>query len=101
MSDTLAAQRRFFAEEIQLTSNLKTPGVIEALATVPRERFLPPGPWTIRGEADFQAAPRQTPDAEKRERADFVVDTSHGLDPVRAQIKDILAEVVKMPQRRT
>ena len=43
---------------------------------------------------------RQMPDAEKRKRADFVVDTSHGLDPVRAQISDILAEVVKMPQRR-
>jgi dephospho-CoA kinase len=43
---------------------------------------------------------RQMPDEEKRKRADFVVDTSHGLQPVRAQIKDILAEVVKMPQRR-
>jgi dephospho-CoA kinase len=43
---------------------------------------------------------RQTPDAEKRRRADFVVDTSAGLDPVRAQIRDILAEVVKMPIRR-
>jgi dephospho-CoA kinase len=30
-----------------------------------------------------------------------VVDTSHGLDPVRARIRDILAEVVKMPQRRS
>jgi dephospho-CoA kinase len=44
---------------------------------------------------------KQMPDAEKRKRADFVVDTSHGLDPVRAQIARILAEVVKMPQRRT
>jgi dephospho-CoA kinase len=44
---------------------------------------------------------RQLPDAEKRKRADFVVDTSHGLDPVRARIQDILAEVVKMPRRRT
>ncbi|TYO61960.1 dephospho-CoA kinase [Bradyrhizobium hipponense] len=43
---------------------------------------------------------KQTPDAEKRKRADFVVDTSYGLEPVRAQIRDILAEVVKMPQRR-
>jgi dephospho-CoA kinase len=43
---------------------------------------------------------RQTPDAEKRRRADFVVDTSSGLDPVRAQIRDILAKVVKMPLRR-
>jgi len=44
---------------------------------------------------------RQLPDAEKRKRADFVVDTSHGLDPVRAQIRDILDQAVKMPQRRS
>jgi dephospho-CoA kinase len=44
---------------------------------------------------------RQLPDAEKRKRADFVVDTSHGLDPVRERIRDILAEAVKMPQRRS
>lgn len=43
---------------------------------------------------------RQTPDAEKRQRADFVVDTSSGIEPVRARIRDILAEVVKMPIRR-
>ncbi|SEH79752.1 dephospho-CoA kinase [Tardiphaga sp. OK245] len=43
---------------------------------------------------------RQLPDAEKRKRADFVVDTSNGLDPVREQIREILAEAVKMPQRR-
>jgi dephospho-CoA kinase len=44
---------------------------------------------------------RQLPDAEKRRRADFVVDTSHGLDPVRARIRDILGEAAKMPQRRS
>ncbi|MHC2255024.1 dephospho-CoA kinase [Bradyrhizobium embrapense] len=44
---------------------------------------------------------KQMPDAEKRKRADFIVDTSHGLDPVRARIRDILAEVAKMPERRT
>jgi dephospho-CoA kinase len=44
---------------------------------------------------------RQMPDAEKRRRADFVVDTSHGLDPVRRQIADILRDVVKMPKRRS
>jgi protein-L-isoaspartate(D-aspartate) O-methyltransferase len=62
----LDAQRRFFAEEIQITSNVKSPAVIEALASVARERFLPPGPWTIRGEADFQAPMRQTPDGDPR-----------------------------------
>ena len=43
---------------------------------------------------------RQLPDPEKRKRADFVVDTSHGLDPVRARIRDILEQAVKMPRRR-
>lgn len=44
---------------------------------------------------------RQLPDAEKRKRADFVVDTSHGLDPVRDRIRDILVEAAKLPQRRS
>jgi len=43
---------------------------------------------------------RQLPDAEKRRRADFVVDTSHGLDPVRQRIRDILDEAARMPRRR-
>lgn len=64
-----------------------------------RERILARG--TMTPEALDAILARQLPDAEKRKRADFVVDTSHGLDPVRAAIGDILAEVVKMPQRRT
>jgi dephospho-CoA kinase len=63
-----------------------------------RERILARG--TMTNEALDAILARQLPDAEKRKRADFVVDTSHGLDPVRAAIRDILAEVVKMPQRR-
>jgi dephospho-CoA kinase len=63
-----------------------------------RERIMARG--TMTQEVLDSILARQLPDAEKRKRADFVVDTSHGLDPVRAQIKDILAAVVKMPQRR-
>jgi dephospho-CoA kinase len=44
---------------------------------------------------------RQMPDAEKRKRAHFVVDTSHGLDPVRARIRDILVEAAKMTPLRS
>jgi dephospho-CoA kinase len=44
---------------------------------------------------------RQLPDAEKRKRADFVVDTSNGLDPVRNQIRDILDRAANMPRRRS
>ena len=63
-----------------------------------RARILARG--TMTNEALDAILARQLPDAEKRKRANFVVDTSHGLDPVRAAIRDILAEVVKMPQRR-
>jgi dephospho-CoA kinase len=63
-----------------------------------RERILARG--TMTNEALDGILARQLPDAEKRRRADFVVDTSHGLDPVRTAIRDILAAVVKMPQRR-
>jgi dephospho-CoA kinase len=63
-----------------------------------RERILARG--TMTNEALDAILARQMPDAEKRKRADFVVDTSHGLDPVRARIRDILDQVVKMPVRR-
>ena len=63
-----------------------------------RERILARG--TMTAEALDAILARQLPDAEKRQRADFIVDTSHGLEPVRGQIRDILAEVVKMPRRR-
>jgi dephospho-CoA kinase len=73
--------------------------VVSTDAASQRERILARG--TMTNEALDAILARQLPDAEKRKRADFVVDTSHGLDPVRTAISDILAEVVKMPQRRT
>ena len=64
-----------------------------------RARIMARG--TMTSEALDSILARQLPDAEKRKRADFVVDTSDGLDPVRVQIRDILQQVVKMPQRRS
>ncbi|WP_426421867.1 dephospho-CoA kinase [Bradyrhizobium genosp. A] len=72
--------------------------VVSTSPEIQRQRVLARGTMD---EAKLDAIiAKQTPDAEKRKRADFVVDTSHGLEPVRAQITHILAEVVKMPQRR-
>ena len=63
-----------------------------------RERILARG--TMTPEALDAILARQLPDAEKRRRADFVVDTSHGLEPVRQRIRDILDEAARMPRRR-
>jgi dephospho-CoA kinase len=43
---------------------------------------------------------RQMPDAEKRRRADFVVDTSGEFDATRAQVRAILDAIATMPRRR-
>jgi dephospho-CoA kinase len=42
---------------------------------------------------------KQVPDAEKRRRADFVVDTSKDLDSTRAQVRAILQAAAKLPKR--
>ncbi len=72
--------------------------VVTTTPEIQRERILARDNMT--GEKLDAILARQLPDAEKRKRADFVVDTSHGLDPVRARIRDILQEVAKMPRRR-
>jgi protein-L-isoaspartate(D-aspartate) O-methyltransferase len=62
----LSDRRRLYAEEIEAISNIRSGAVVDALASVPRERFLGPGPWVVRGEADFQSGPRTTIDANPR-----------------------------------
>jgi dephospho-CoA kinase len=73
--------------------------VVTTTPEIQRERILARPNMTEEKLAAILA--RQMPDAEKRKRAHFVVDTSHGLDHVRARIRDILAEAAKMPPGRT
>ncbi len=72
--------------------------VVTTTPEIQRRRILSRDNMT--GEKLDAILARQMPDAEKRRRADFVVDTSHGLDPVRSQIRDILREAARMPRRR-
>jgi len=44
----LSQARRWFAEELRVTSPVRrNESVVDAFATVPRERFLGPGPWRL------------------------------------------------------
>ncbi len=71
---------------------------VTASAEVQRARLLArPGLTAEKLEALIS---NQLPDAEKRRRADFILDSSQGFDAARAQVKDILRQIAKMPKRR-
>ena len=71
--------------------------VVSAPAEVQRQRVLERPGMT---EEKFMAIlAKQLPDAEKRGRADFIVDSSKDFDHARAQVRDILRAVAKMTKR--
>jgi dephospho-CoA kinase len=71
--------------------------VVSAPAEIQRQRVLERPGMT---EEKFSAIlSKQLPDAEKRRRADFIVDSSKDFDHARAQVHDILRSVAKMTKR--
>jgi protein-L-isoaspartate(D-aspartate) O-methyltransferase len=70
-------QRHVYAEKISALAGVTTPGLTDAFAAVPRDAFLPPGPWLIVGEGQ---KPQQTSDADPRHIYENV---SVALDPAR------------------
>jgi dephospho-CoA kinase len=72
--------------------------VVSAPAEVQRARVLSrPGITTERLDALLA---RQMPDAQKRARAHFVVDSSRSFDSARAQVHAILRAIAALPGRR-
>jgi dephospho-CoA kinase len=84
--------------EIGGSSSCDAVVVVSAPAEIQRARaFARPGMT----EDKFAALlAKQVPDAEKRARADFIVDSSQGHDHARAQVHDILKAVAKIPRKR-
>ena len=67
--------------------------VVSAPAAMQRERVLArEGMSPERLDAILA---QQVPDAEKRARADYVIDTSQGLEAARAQVADVIADLRK------
>jgi protein-L-isoaspartate(D-aspartate) O-methyltransferase len=69
--------REWFAEDLRVTCNLNSPGVVRALASVRREQFLGPGPWQFVG-GDIR--PRTTPSDDPRH---VYHNVSIAIDPAR------------------
>ena len=72
--------------------------VVTAPAEVQQARILERPGMTEQKLAALTA--KQMPDAEKRARADFTVDSGQGFDAARAQVREILRRVSTMPKRR-
>jgi dephospho-CoA kinase len=69
--------------------------VVTAPADIQRARVLARPSMTLE---KFEAIlARQTPDSEKRARADFVINTSHGIEAARHDVKAILTSLSKTP----
>ena len=44
---SIESARRFYAEELCRINRISSPAILAAFSTVPRERFVGPGPWMI------------------------------------------------------
>lgn len=62
----LAELRREYAEKITALAGLRSARLREALASVPREAFVGPGPWQILRVAEAARGYQRTPDAHPR-----------------------------------
>jgi dephospho-CoA kinase len=71
--------------------------VVTAPESVQRQRVLA-RPGMTDAKLD-QILSRQTPDAEKRERADFIIDTSEGLDAARKAVDSLIVELSERSNR--
>jgi protein-L-isoaspartate(D-aspartate) O-methyltransferase len=49
MDTSLEAARRFYAEDLRFLTHMSSSALFQAFATVPRERFVGPGPWRTLG----------------------------------------------------
>ena len=90
---TLDDYRRAYAEKIASAAGLTTPGLQDSFAAIPREAFLPAGPWLVVGDGQ---KPQQTPDADPRHVYENV---SVAIDPARQLFNGAPALLARMIDR--
>ncbi len=99
MADAKAANEPLVVLDIPLLfetsggANVDKIVVVSAPADMQRKRVLARAEMT---EEKFEAIlRRQMPDSEKREKADFIVDTGKGLEHAHARVREIIKELLE------
>ncbi|RLQ89152.1 dephospho-CoA kinase [Notoacmeibacter ruber] len=70
--------------------------VVTAPADIQRKRVLE---RETMSEEDFERIlARQVPDAEKRNRADFIIETGEGMEPARRQVREVIEQITAMDE---
>ncbi len=91
--DDVAPIRRRFADELGAKVPVKSRVVVEAFATVPREHFLDPGPWTLKTELGRWRTPDADPAHVYRDvlvPLDEEKDLNNGSPSLWAELFDVL-----------
>jgi len=79
MSDSIETARRIYAEELRFLTHMSSSALLAAFATVPRERFVGPGPWRILGTKDLQTS-EETDPRRVYQNALIVLDEAKGIN---------------------
>ena len=53
MEMSLEAARRYYAEDLRFVARMRSPALFAAFASVPRERFVGPGPWRVMSQDGY------------------------------------------------
>ena len=89
----LPSIREAYADLVAATARVRTPGLRDALAAVPRERFLRPPPWLIVGQGEGRGP---SPPSSSSDPRAIYANVSVAIDPERQLFNGAPASVVPL-----
>jgi protein-L-isoaspartate(D-aspartate) O-methyltransferase len=100
MAGSVEEVRRWYAEGLRFAARVSSRPVIEAFATVPRERFVGPGPWRIRSPMRTQEYWTTEDDDPRHVYHDVLIalDEARGLNNGQPSLWALLYDQLDLPR---
>ena len=100
MTDPIESARRSYAEELCRLNGISSPAILAAFATVPRERFVGPGPWVIQSSGTSRFTEDADPTHVYRD-ALIVLDEAKRLNNGQPSLWAIHLDLLRIQPRRS